>query len=334
MNPGTTAPAPVSAPVRVAVIGGGRNCEHEVGLATAASVCAALPADRYTAVPLTVDRDGTWLDPDGRPFADGPVGALRLLTSCEVVFPAVHGPHGEDGALAGWCELAGLPHVGSGVRAGALAMDKHATKLIARDLGIATARGVLVTEPPAPGAPCPLPLPVVVKPIAAGSSHGVRRVDRAEEYAPAVAAALALDGRVLVEEFVTGREIDVAVLRRADGTLRTGPALEIVTAPGALFDTEDKYGGGADFRLPAELPGPQEAALGAAARALFEALGCAGVARVDFFLTPEGRPVLNEVNTMPGMTANSQVPKMFAVAGLPYPELLAELVEAGRRAGR
>lgn len=347
-----------SGPIRVAVIGGGQNCEHEVGLATAAAVRAALPADRYTAVPVTTGPDGTWHGPDGLAFPDGPTGALRLLTSCRVVFPAVHGPRGEDGTLAAWCELAGLPYVGSGVRAGALAMDKQATKLLARELGIATACSITLTRPvsegiegmvgidgtggsagpdgpedPSASFPLPLPLPVVVKPVAAGSSHGVSRVDTPQEYAPAVAEALALDSRVLVEEFVAGREVDVAVLRRPDGTLLVGPALEIVTSPGALFDTAGKYDGSADFRVPADLAAADREALERAALTLFEALGCKGTARFDFFLDGS-RIVLNEVNTMPGMTAESQVPKMFAAIGLDYPALLAELVEGALRSSR
>ncbi|MFH0518658.1 D-alanine--D-alanine ligase [Streptomyces sp. M41] len=321
-------------PIRVAVVGGGQNCEHEVGLATAASICAALPNDRYTAVPLTIGLDGTWHGPQGRPLPGGPTGAMRLMTTCQVVFPAVHGPRGEDGALAGWCELAGLPYVGSGIRAGALAMDKHATKLVAADLGIAGARSVTLTQLPETAAPLPLPLPLVVKPIAAGSSHGVRKVTAEAEYAPAVAAALQVDDRVLVEEFITGRELDVAVLRRSDGTLLTGPPLEIATAPGALFDTRGKYDGTADFRLPAPLTATETKTLNQAALALFQTLGCDGVARFDFFLTDDGRLVLNEVNTMPGMTAESQVPKMFAAIGLTYPDLLAELVDGAVRRNR
>lgn len=309
-------------PTRVAVVGGGQNCEHEVGLATAASVRAALHPERYRVVPLTIDRDGSWLDGDGHPLPGGLADAVGVLRGCDVVFPAVHGPRGEDGTLAALCLLAGTPWVGSGVRAGALAMDKWATKLVARELGIATAPGELVTSA---GAVAHLPVPAVVKPVAAGSSHGVTRVDDRCDLAPAVAAALRLDDRVLVEELVVGREIDVAVLQLPGGERLVGPALEIVTDDGELFDTEAKYGGGADFRVPAAVRPDERAALEAAALALFDALCCAGVARCDFFLTADG-PVLNEVNTMPGMTEQSQVPQVFAAAGMAYDELLDLLV--------
>jgi D-alanine-D-alanine ligase len=167
-----------------------------------------------------------------------------------------------------------------------------------------------------------------VKPVAAGSSQGVSLVRSPEELAPALAAALALDSRVLVEDVVAGREIDVAVLRRENGSTLVAPALEIVVD--GVFDFDAKYGGGADFRIPALLDEVETKALEDAAIAMADALGCAGVVRVDFFLTEDG-PVLNEVNTMPGMTEQSQVPKMFAAAGLDYPALLDELVRGATR---
>ncbi|MFI5757963.1 D-alanine--D-alanine ligase [Streptomyces sp. NPDC051569] len=315
---------------RVAVIGGGQNSEHEVGLATAASVAASLDPRTYDAVRLTIGRDGHWSDAAGHAFPGGLADAVAVISGCDVVFPAVHGPRGEDGALAALCELAGVPYVGSGIGAGALAMDKWATKLVAEALGIRTARAVLVTAPTDTVA---LPMPVVVKPVAAGSSHGVTRVADPALLAGAVEEALLHDSRVLVEEFVAGREIDVAVLGTADGDRRVGPPLEIVVEAGALFDTDSKYDGTADFRLPAQVSEDEHRRLTSASLALFDALGCAGVARFDFFLTPAGL-VLNEVNTMPGMTGQSQVPRMFASTGLAYPDLLDALVTAALRGPR
>jgi D-alanine-D-alanine ligase len=309
---------------RVAVIGGGQNCEHDVSLASAAGVAGALDPASYDVVRLTVGREGTWRDRGERPM--GLAGVGQILRGCDVVFPVVHGPRGEDGALAALCELAGLPFVGSGVGAGAVAMDKWVTKLVANAVGIATAPGRLVTA-----ATVDLETwtaPVVVKPVAAGSSLGVTLVDEAAAFRPALEAALALDSRALVEEVVVGREIDIAVLRRPDGSLVTSPTLEIVVD--GLFDYEAKYGGHADFRIPAALEERDTKALEDAAVAVYTALGCAGVARVDFFLTGAG-PVLNEVNTTPGMTEHSQVPRMFAAAGLPYPDLLDELVRGAHR---
>lgn len=311
--------------VRVAVIGGGQNCEHDVSLASAASVRAALDPLTYEAVPLTIARDGTWLGADDRPLgwspADSLAGALRYVATCRVVLSLVHGPLGEDGTLAALCELAGVPYVGSPVRAGALAMDKWATKLVAEAVGVATAPATLVTS-----ADLAFDGPVVVKPVAAGSSFGVRLVETEAELAPALRAALALDDRVLVEQVVRGREIDVAVLDDPDHGLRVGPPLEILLDDG-LFDTTTKYDGSATFVIPAPLTDPESKALTDTALRVYDALGCRGLARIDFFLTENGL-VLNEVNTMPGMTAASQVPKMFAAEGVTYPDLLDRLVRA------
>jgi D-alanine-D-alanine ligase len=307
----------VSAPIRVAVIGGGVSCEHEVSLASAAGVADAL-ADRYEVVRLTIDTEGVWHDGDHRPI--GLAGAVDVLRSCAVAVPVVHGPHGEDGTLAALCELAAVPYVGSGVGAGAVAMDKWVTKLVAGALGIATAPGELLTA--TTSASYRFSHPVIVKPVASGSSHGVSLVRTVDELAPALAAALAVDDRVLIEDIVEGREIDVAVLATRDG-LVVPPVLEIVVD--GLFDHDAKYGGGADFRVPAALDEVDRKALEDAAVAVYDALGCAGVARVDFFLTADG-PVLNEVNTMPGFTEHSQVPRMFAAAGVSYADLVDRMV--------
>lgn len=309
----------MSARPRVAVVGGGRSGEHQVSLASAASVAGALDPAAYDVVALTIGLDGLWREGCGRPL--GLAGALHVLARCDVVLPVLHGPHGEDGTLAALCELAGLPYVGSGVGAGAVAMDKWATKLLAAALGIATAPGRLVTA--ATASSLRWTHPVVVKPVAAGSSLGVSLVRSADGLGPALDLALAVDDRVLVEDLVEGREVDVAVLGRPDGSRVVAPALEIVVD--GLFDFDAKYGGGADFRVPADLSEVDRKALEDAALATYDALGCAGVARVDFFVTDAG-PVLNEVNTTPGLTEQSQVPRMFAAAGVPYAALLDLLV--------
>jgi D-alanine-D-alanine ligase len=312
---------------RVAVIGGGQNCEHDVSLASAASARAALDPATYEVVPLTIAPDGIWLDGD-RPLgwspADSLAAALRHIATCRVVLPLVHGPLGEDGTLAALCDLAGVAYVGSPVRAGALAMDKWATKLAAEAVGVRTAPGRLVTDDAVV-----FDGPVVVKPVAAGSSFGVRLVETEDELAPALRAALDLDDRVLVEHVVRGREIDVAVLDDPDTGRRVGPPLEIEV--NGLFDTTTKYDGSATFVIPAPLTDTESKALTDVALLVYDALGCRGLARVDFFLTEDGL-VLNEVNTMPGMTAASQVPKMFAADGMSYPELLDKLIRAAMQA--
>ncbi len=304
---------------RVAVVGGGANSEHEVSRASADSVATALDPQRFEVVRIDVARTGGWLDATGRPLQ--PAEAVAVLAGCDVLFPLVHGPGGEDGTLAALATAIGLPCVGSGLLAGAVGMDKWLTKLVAAEHGVRVARGDLVAAGDTWPGPC------VVKPVAAGSSNGVRLVDDAAGWEPALAAARAEDPRVLAEEVLVGREIDVAVLRRADGSLLVSPALEVRVE--GFFDYEAKYSGGAQFQVPAPLEAAASAELERLARTVFTALGCAGVARVDFFLTADGW-VLNEVNTVPGMTATSQVPLMFEAAGLGYPDLLAELVEAAR----
>lgn len=305
--------------ITVAVVGGGQNCEHEVSLASAAAVAEALESEGYAVTRLTIAPGGDWWA-QGQPM--GLAGAVRVLRTCDVVFPALHGPRGEDGTIAALCELAGVPYVGAGVGAGAIAMDKWVTKLVAQAVGIATAAGRLVTS--ADAAAVPWDGPVVAKPVAAGSSFGVSLVEDARQLGPALAAALAYGPRALLEEVVVGREIDVAVIGLASGERRVSPPLEIVTR--GLFDHATKYDGTAEFRLPAVLEDGERKGLVQAALAIYDALGCAGVSRVDFFLTETRGWVLNEVNTMPGMTEHSQVPKMFAADGLPYSALLDLLV--------
>ncbi|WUI03297.1 D-alanine--D-alanine ligase [Spirillospora sp. NBC_00431] len=314
---------------RVVVVGGGQNAEHEVSLATGEAVAGALRAGGFDVDELTIGRDGTWRrGPDalGSRAAGSLAAALDALERADVVFPVVHGPSGEDGTLAALCALAHLPMVGSRLRAGALGMDKWATKLVAGAVGIRTAPGRLATAAEIDGTrDVEFGADVVVKPVSAGSSFGVALARDAVQLRDAVRDAARFDDRVLIEDVVAGREIDVAVLREADGRRWAAPPLEIHTS--GVFDTRSKYDGSARFSVPADIGAADREALSGAALRMFDALGCAGVARVDFFLTGDG-PVLNEVNTMPGMTAESQVPRMFAAAGLPYERLVARLVDA------
>lgn len=315
----------------VVVIGGGENAEHDVSVASAAAVAQALRARGWAVDAVTIGRDGIWCSesgPLGLGVADSLAAAVALIGRADAVFPAVHGLLGEDGALAALCSLAHTPVVGSGLEAGAIGMDKWATKLVAQAIGIRVARGRLISasdigDEEYDG-------PVVVKPVAAGSSFGVSLASDAGELRHALHTAAEFDRRILIEEVVRGREIDVAVLREADGTRWAAPPLEIRTS--GLFDTETKYDGSAQFTVPAVLDAAEHASLVKAALAVFDALGCSGVARIDFFLTADG-PVLNEVNTMPGMTAASQVPRMFAAAGVGYEDLVGRLVAGARVPG-
>jgi D-alanine-D-alanine ligase len=316
-------------PRRIAVIGGGRSDEHDVSVASAAAAARAVHGNGDELVALTIGRNGRWSGNDGEALTAA--DAVRHLTTCDVVLPLLHGVHGEDGSIAGLLTMLDVPFVGSPVRAGALAMDKWTTKLLAEAAGIDTAPAVLlrpgdvVGEPPL-GLP-PLDLPLVVKPTTGGSSNGVGRVTTADAYGPAVAGARSAGADVLVESFVTGREVDIALFRDRGGALRAGATLEIGVDAGEVFDRERKYDGTAEFTVPARLTPHEQTAVDRAARDLYGVLGCSGVARFDFFVTDTG-VVLNEVNTTPGFTERSQVPLMYAAVGLGYGALIAELVEA------
>lgn len=319
-----------SVPRKVAVIGGGESVEHDVSLHSAADVADALRSRGYAVTALTIGRDGVWqvstapesADPApaalGQPPAMSLASALELMAECDAIFPALHGPGGEDGTIAALASLMGIPCAASPLAAGAIAMDKWVTKLVAEARGIRTAPGVLVL--PDDDTPA-VTLPVVVKPVAAGSSYGVSLVTEEFELTDAIKQARAVDSRVIIEEFVRGREIDIAVLQNEDGSLRCGPPLEIGRVENRLFDTDQKYDGSADFHVPADVDEDTVRALQDAAFTLFRALGCRGIARVDFFVDDEGI-VLNEINTMPGLTEFSQVPRIFAVEGLAYADVM------------
>lgn len=310
----------------VLVIGGGQNAEHEISLRTAAAIGEALRSGGFEVSAVTIGRDGIWTDgqrPLGTSAAASLAAALPLLEQADVVFPALHGPLGEDGTLAALCALTQKPVVGSGLRAGAVGMDKWVTKLVAEAIGIRVAPGRLVRATDM--GDIEFETEVVVKPVSAGSSYGVTLVRDARQLDKALRIVSRYDDQILIEHVVNGREIDVAVLREADGSRWAPPPLEIHTS--GVFDTATKYNGTARFTVPAELGSSDRAAITQAALAMFDALGCSGVARIDFFLTDNGL-VLNEVNTMPGMTAESQVPRMFAAAGVPYGELVARLIGA------
>lgn len=313
---------------RVVVIGGGTNVEHEVSLASARSVADALESRGWRVERLTIDRDGRWRH-GGDPLADcvpaSFAAAVALIGRCDVAFPLVHGPGGEDGTLAAVCTLAGTRYVGSGLRAGASAMDKWTAKQVARAANVATAPGritSLETERDGNAHEAAVAQPLVVKPVSSGSSFGVSLVTESYQLLPALRRAASVDPRILVEPFVHGREIDVAVLRAADGTRWAAPPLEI--HHDGIFTAEAKYDGTAQFSVPADLTPTEHQAVTAAALRAFDAFGCRGVARVDFFLT-EDAVIMNEINTVPGMTPDSQVPKMFQAAGMAYPDLVDQL---------
>jgi D-alanine-D-alanine ligase len=267
---------------------------------------------------------------------DVETGMMRSLGNIDVVFPILHGPFGEDGTIQGMFELCDLPYVGAGVLASSLGMDKHFAKTVLQQAGIAVApwqtvtaldwqarRSAVVADIEQ------MPLPVFVKPSRAGSSVGVSKVSQWSEFAAAMDLAFAEDDRVLVENAIVGREVECAVLQGRPGeATRASVAGEIVITGREFYDFEAKYLGaaGIDLVCPADLTAAELAELQALSIRAFEALGAAGLARVDFFLTETGF-VLNEINTMPGFTPISMFPRCWQETGLGYSDLITELIE-------
>lgn len=344
--------------LRVAVVFGGRSSEHAISCVTAGSVLGALDPGRFEVVPIGITTEGRWvlssdvamLAMQGRELpsvqdsgssvalSGDPTAVPAALSGVDVVFPLLHGAYGEDGTLQGLLELAGIPYVGSGVFASAAAMDKAQMKRLLSAAGMEVPPYAVVREGRGvPAAVLDLGMPVFVKPARAGSSIGISKVTRSEDLEAALALAHGHDPKALVETAVLGREIECGVLAGLDG----GPPeaslpAEIRVAAGAEFyDFEAKYmpESGTEFDIPPKLPDDVIARIRQVALAAFEALDCEGLARVDVFLTPEGRVVVNEVNTMPGFTPVSMFPQMWAATGVDYATLVGRLLDDALRRG-
>jgi D-alanine-D-alanine ligase len=260
------------------------------------------------------------------------LATLRELLRCDVVFPALHGPYGEDGTVQSLLESFGIPYVGSGIAASALSMDKEYTKKIAAAAGLAVADGVVLRKGQHDVSPedrVRLGLPVFVKPAREGSSIGVSKVEEWAELPAALDRAHKSDHKVLVEAAVPGREIDIGVLEHPNGALEVSPPMEILpSTEHTFFDYQAKYADSTTvFDVPARLDPATTHAIGQDALRVFRELGCSGLLRVDFFLRPDGTRILNEVNTFPGFTSFSQYPRMWQAAGLNYGGLLDILID-------
>jgi D-alanine-D-alanine ligase len=359
--------------IRVAVVFGGRSSEHAISCISAGSILGALDRDRYDVLPIGITPEGRWVverdEPERLRIADGALpavdangsqvvlhgdptrrgvevhssdDALAMFHDVDVVFPVLHGPWGEDGTIQGLLELAGIPYVGSGVFASAAAMDKGHMKAVLAAAGLAVGPYELVTARQWREAPdavldrlARLALPVFVKPARAGSSVGITRVTDPAELPAAIGAARAHDPRVIVEQgFLGAREIECGVLDGPDGARASVPA-EIVVRPGHdFYDFDAKYLEDAvDLVVPADLTDEVVAEVRRQSVAAFEALTCEGLARVDFFVLPDGSAVVNEVNTMPGFTSISMFPRMWQASGMTYPALVDHLIGDALRRG-
>jgi len=305
----------------VAVLSGGRSSEHEVSLRSGEAVARGLEAGGHEALRVTIARDGGW-SLGGAPVELTPAAGLR---GADAAFPALHGPFGEDGSVQGVLEWLDVPYVGSDVLASAVCMDKLTLKRLCAGAGLPQVDFVAAGEPGWRERCAEIGLPLWVKPSRLGSSVGISRVDElGEPLDAAVELARRHDPRVIVEAHAEGREVECSLL--GNGPVECSPPGEVI-ADSDWYDYETKYReGGMELIVPASLPGAAAARLRELALAVFELGGCAGLARCDFFVGPDGEVLLNELNTMPGFTETSVYAKLWEAAGLAYPDLCDRLV--------
>jgi D-alanine-D-alanine ligase len=350
--------------IRVGLLFGGKSGEHEVSLQSAKSIYEALDKNKYEVLLIGIDKQGTWrlgaasnyLLNSGDPKlialnkrapvvtavakpADGAAAETRLISPAsgdahgkvDVFFPIIHGTYGEDGSLQGLLEMLDVPYVGAGVLGSAAGMDKDVMKRLLRDAGLPIGKFFAFTRAEAKpralaAATRTLKFPVFVKPANMGSSVGISKAHDKRELTAAVKEAFRYDTKIILEEFIPGREIEVAVL---------GNDRPWASVPGEILPSHEFYSyeakyideNGAAVEIPARLSRRDTAQVRDLAVRVFRALECSGMGRVDFFFTPRGRFVVNEINTLPGFTKISMYPKLWEATGVPYPHLLDRLIK-------
>jgi len=345
--------------INVGILFGGKSTEHEVSLQSAKNVIDAIDKQKYEVTLIGIDKSGRWYlndrshfllnenDPKlialnkssiNMMFVPGAEGSQAIsplgggsASHIDVVFPVLHGACGEDGTMQGLLKLAGIPFVGAGVLGSAVGMDKDVAKRLLRDAGIPIAKFIIVHKWDREGLTFSqvsgeLGLPLFIKPANAGSSVGVSKVRNEEQFQAALAAAFQYDTKVLIEEFIEGREVECAVLgNEAPIASRVGE----IKAQQEFYSYEAKYidENGAVLEIPANLPEDVVKQIQTVAVKAFKVLCCEGMARVDFFLTKDNRAVINEINTIPGFTKISMYPKLWEISGIAYPDLIDRLIQ-------
>lgn len=313
--------------IRLALIAGGRSGEHDISLRSAESVRKALDPGKYDLVDFFIGKDGRW-----SPYALRPEPGAN--PGIDVVFPILHGTFGEDGTVQGLLELAELPYVGAGVLASSVSMDKVMTKRVCREAGLPVGDFIVFRRGMDPETvTLPFPFPVFVKPANLGSSVGISKVSSPDKLAAAIQTACEFDSKLIIERGIVGREFECAVL----GDKPTVAATPCEVLPSQDFYTyEDKYLlDTARIDLPANLTAQQTAEIQSLAVQVFEAVGCEGLARVDFLMEGSAGPFfLNEINTLPGFTSISMFPKMWEYSGLLYPQMLDRVIASAFRRAR
>ena len=339
----------------IAIIFGGRSSEHEISCVSAGGVLAALDKNKYDPILIGITRSGNWVHvsrdfpleiragilpevPANAPAVIADIHGIRVdgkLVEIDVIFPLLHGPYGEDGTIQGFCEMANIAYVGSGVLASAVAMDKSFAKPIFASHGMNVVPGFVIKKVDWKSnsaqfekRAATLEFPLFVKPVRGGSSRGTTKVKSAAEFAAAVESAHNFDTKALVEKAIHGLEVECAVLEingspeaSIVGSISIDPKFE-------FYDFEAKYLDGATrIELPALIPSDIAEDIRTKAIQAFKALGCSGLARVDFFYATTGEVFINELNTMPGFTATSVFPKMWAATGKNYESIIEELIK-------
>lgn len=343
--------------LRVALLFGGKSAEHEISLISARNIFQAMDKSKYDILAVAIDKQGRWfvdegarllrdanaakvdIDDNKRLIAAAPGDMPKAMTRAssgktlgpvDVVFPVLHGPFGEDGTIQGLLRLAGVPFVGAGVLGSAVGMDKDVMKRLLRDARIPIPRFHVIERQDRHAISFrkttkALGLPIFVKPANLGSSVGISKVSRQNEFAGAVNKAFRYDNKIVIEEGIRGREIECSVL---------GNEKPVASLPGEIVVQRDFYSydakyldnEGARLEIPARLPKKTVKKIQQIALQAYQALCCEGMARVDFFLRPNGQVLVNEINTIPGFTKISMYPKMWQASGLSYPRLIDRLI--------
>ena len=331
---------------RIAIICGGKSSEHEISCVSANGILNAIDRNKFEPVLIGITKSGKWLLlPDDSNFSivngalptvpesgiEVSITSLGLVAggkqlAIDVAFPVLHGPYGEDGTIQGLFEMIGIKYVGSGVLASAVSMDKSYAKPIFAAAGLSVAAGIVVTSKNFE-LPSNLTFPLFVKPARSGSSRGTTKVKQKSDLASAVQHALSFDTKVIIEQAVVGKEIECAVLQ-ADGKITASEVGQIsISSKFEFYDFQAKYlDNSMELIVPADLPAGVQSKIQQAAITAFNAAGCEGLARVDFFYSTQGEIIINEINTMPGFTPTSVYPKLIEKNGINYQELITKLI--------
>ena len=335
---------------RVAIICGGKSSEHEISCVSANGILNSIDRNLFEPVLIGITKSGKWLLlPEDTNFAiiNGALpivpesGVEISITSqglfaggkalaIDIAFPILHGPYGEDGTIQGLFEMIAISYVGSGVLASAVSMDKSYAKPIFTATGLKVAPGIVVTNSQT-NLPDSLRYPLFVKPARSGSSRGTTKVKKSEQLKLAIDAALEFDSKVIIEQAVSGREIECAVLE-SEGKLIVSPVGQIVISDKyEFYDFQAKYlDDSMKLIFPSDLPTGVEAMFQQNALTAFKSAGCEGLARIDFFYSDKGELIINEINTMPGFTPTSVYPKLMEKLGISYQKLITTLIQTAK----